>query len=118
MRRNGSSWQPPSRREREAGERRLRQRELEAAQDLAEAQRQRAEAEKQRAEDQAISAGQLRKRAIYLTGAFMIALVMAFIALFFGAQARQTAVTAQIERRIATARELAAAALNNLSLDP
>lgn len=98
--------------EREATEREAqRQRELEAAQRLA-------ESEKQRAEEQAQSARQLNKRARYLTGAFIVALIMALTALYFGSQARQTAVTAQIERRIATARELAAASLNNLSVDP
>jgi WD40 repeat protein len=43
---------------------------------------------------------------------------MAFTALYFGSQARQTAVSAQNDRRIATARELAAASLNNLDVDP
>ncbi|MBE0681505.1 MAG: helix-turn-helix domain-containing protein [Anaerolineales bacterium] len=99
-------------RERETAEREAqRQRELETAQKLA-------ESEKQRAEEQTHFAGQLSRRARYLTGAFAIALVMGFIALFFGSQARQIAVTAQNERRIATARELASASLNNLSVDP
>ena len=88
-----------------------RQRELDAAQKLA-------RSEKQRAEEQSRSARQLKERARYLTGAFIIALIMAFTALFFGSQARQTAVTAQNDRRLATARELAAAALNNLNVDP
>jgi WD40 repeat protein/transcriptional regulator with XRE-family HTH domain len=96
----------------EASEREAqRQRELEAARKLA-------ESEKQRAEEQAQSAAQLNKRARYLTGAFILALLMAFTALYFGSQARRTAVTAQTERRIATARELAAAALNNLDVEP
>jgi WD40 repeat protein len=88
-----------------------RQRQLEAAQKLA-------ESECRRAEEQARSARQLRRRARYLTGAFIAALVMALAAVFFGAQARQTTVVAQNERRIATARELAAASLNNLTIDP
>jgi WD40 repeat protein len=88
-----------------------RQRELEAAQKLA-------ESEKQRAEEQGQSAAQLNKRARYLTGAFIIALIMAFTALYYGSQARQTAVTAQNDKRLATARELAAASLNNLNVDP
>lgn len=88
-----------------------RQRELEAAQKLA-------ESEKQRAEEQTHFAGQLSKRAMYLTGAFVVALLMAFTALFFGSQARQTALSAQNDRRMATARELAAASLNNLDIDP
>jgi WD40 repeat protein/transcriptional regulator with XRE-family HTH domain len=96
----------------EAAEREAqRQRELEAAQRLA-------ESERQRAEEQTGFARQLSKRAMYLTGAFIIALIMAFTALYFGSQARETAITAQNDRRLATARELAAAALNNLSIDP
>jgi len=101
------SWAHQEAAERES----QRQRELEAAQKLA-------ESEKQRAEEQTQSAAQLNKRARYLTGAFIIALIMAFTALFFGSRARQTAVTAQNDRRIATARELAAASLNNLNVDP
>ncbi|MGZ9223046.1 MAG: nSTAND1 domain-containing NTPase, partial [Anaerolineales bacterium] len=98
--------------QREATEREAqRQRELEAAQRLA-------ESEKQRAQEQAQSAEQLNKRARYLTGAFIIALIMAFTALYFGSQARKTAVTAQNDKRLATARELAAASLNNLNVDP
>ena len=88
-----------------------RQRELEAAHKLA-------ESEKQRAEEQAQSAAQLNKRARYLTGAFIIVLIMAFTALFFGSQARKTAATAQHDQRIAASRELAAASLNNLDVDP
>jgi len=67
-----------------------RQRELESAQKLA-------QTEKARAEEQTLSAKQLSKRARYLTGAFIIALVMALTAVFFGSQARQAAVTAQNE---------------------
>ena len=81
-----------------------RQRELKAAQELAETQR--------------LSAHQLRKRAIYLLGAFVLALIMAGVALFQGERIRQTAITAQTEQRIATARELAAASLINLEVDP
>jgi WD40 repeat protein len=88
-----------------------RQRELEAAQKLA-------ESEKQRAEEQTSFAKQLSKRAMYLTGAFFVALIMAFTALYFGSRAREIAVTAQNDKRIATARELAAASLNNLGVDP
>ncbi|MBF8283025.1 MAG: hypothetical protein HW378_1940 [Anaerolineales bacterium] len=91
--------------EQEAAEREAqRQRELEAAQRLAETQMRAAE--------------QLRRRALTLAAAFILALAMAGAALFFGEQARQTAVTAQTDRRIASARELAAAALNNLPVDP
>ena len=98
--------------EREAASREeLRQRELAAAQKLA-------DAERQRAEEQACYAAQLRKRALFLAGAFTIALAMAFVALFFGSQARQAAAAAQDERRIGFAVELAAEAINNLDQDP
>jgi WD40 repeat protein/transcriptional regulator with XRE-family HTH domain len=97
--------------ERKAAEKEAqRQRELEAARKLA-------ESEKQRAEEQLRSAGQLRKRAFYLTGAFVVALIMAFTALFFGTQARDAAVNAQTQRRIATSRGLAAEANNILQRD-
>jgi WD40 repeat protein/transcriptional regulator with XRE-family HTH domain len=101
------SWAQREATEREA----QRRRELEAAQKLA-------ESEKQRAEQQTRFARQLGTRARYLTGAFIIAVIMALTAVFFGSQARQTAVIAQNDRRIATARELAAAAINNLNVDP
>lgn len=81
-----------------------RQRELEAAQTLAKTEHR--------------AATQLRKRALYLTGAFILALIMFGTALFQGNRARQIAVTAQTERRIATSRELAFASLNNLNVDP
>jgi WD40 repeat protein len=98
--------------EREAIEREAqRQRELEAAQKLA-------ESEKQRAEQQTSFARQMSIRARFLTGAFIIAVIMALTALFFGSQARQTAVSAQNDRRIATARELSAASINNINVDP
>jgi WD40 repeat protein/transcriptional regulator with XRE-family HTH domain len=102
-----SAWAEHETAEREAQQ----QRELEAAQKLA-------ESEKQRAEQQTLFAKQLGSRAMYLTGAFIIALLMAFTALYFGSQARKTSVTAQRDRRVATSRELAAASLNNLEVDP
>ena len=81
-----------------------RQRELQVARELA--------------QTQAEAAHQLRRRALYLGAAFLLTLAMAGVALFFGDQARRTAVTAQQAQRLATARELAAAALNNLDIDP
>jgi WD40 repeat protein len=81
-----------------------RQREIENAQKLA-------QIEQQRAEEQTHSAQQLRKRAIYLAGAFMAALVMAVAAIFFGNQAHASS-------QLATSRELAAASINNLEVDP
>jgi WD40 repeat protein/transcriptional regulator with XRE-family HTH domain len=88
-----------------------RQRELEAAQTLAEALRQRAESEKKRAEEQTNFSKQLSRRALYLTGALVVALVLAVASLFF---ARQS----QMATHLATSRELAAAAINNLDVDP
>ncbi len=63
-------------------------------------------------------AKRLRRRAMFLAGALISALVMASAALFFSEQARQSAVDAQTASRIATSRELAAAALSNLNVDP
>ncbi len=98
--------------EREVAEREeQRQRELVAAQKLA-------DAERQRAEEQSCYAAQLRKRAVFLAGAFTVALAMAFVTLYFGSQARQAAAAAQNERRIGFSRELAAEAINNLAVDP
>jgi WD40 repeat protein len=70
-----------------------------------------ADAEKRRAEEQTLSSVKLRKRAVYLTGALIIALVLAVATLFFGRQAQATA-------RLATSRELASAAILNLNVDP
>jgi WD40 repeat protein len=81
-----------------------RQRELNAARELA--------------ESQAEAARQLRRRALYLSAAFVLAFAMAGVALFFGETARQTAIRAQHDQRVATARELAGAAINNLEIDP
>jgi WD domain, G-beta repeat len=73
------------------------QRELEAAQKLA--------------ETESRAAHQLRRRAIFLTGAFLLTLILAGFAWFFQIQAQQNEV-------IATSRELAAAAISNLDIDP
>ncbi len=88
-----------------------RQRELQAARQLAETQ--------QRA------ATQLRRRAIFLAGAFLLALVLAGVAFYFGDQARVRAVGEQEARleaeqasRLSSSRELAAAAISNLNVDP
>lgn len=89
----------------------LRQRELEAARKLAETE--------QRANTQ------LRRRAVFLAGAFLLAIFLAGLALFFGEQARVSAVSAQAnaadaqrQGRVASARAFAASAINNLGLDP
>ena len=88
-----------------------RRRELQAAKQLAEAQQQRADA-------QTRAARQLRGRAIYLAGALGLALILAAAALWLGAGARQAATTAQTNARLSFSRELAAAALSNLDVDP
>jgi WD40 repeat protein len=91
--------------EREASEREMqRQRELETARALAESQRQ--------------AAAQLRRRAFYLAAALILALGMAAAAVFFGQQARQNAEQALAASLMATTRELAAAAINSLEVDP
>jgi len=81
-----------------------RQRELEAAHKLA-------EAERRRAEEQTHAARQLRKRNLFLVGAAVIAIALALTAGFLGWQARTAS-------RLATSRELAAAALSSLEIDP
>lgn len=98
--------------ERQAAEREAqRRRELEAAQRAA-------QAEKQRAEEQARAARQLKRRAFYLAGVLVLTTLMAAVAILLGGQARRAAVTAQRESRIAFARELVAAALGSLDVDP
>ena len=87
-------------REREA----LRLRELDAAHKLADSERQRAEEQKQ-------TANQLRRRSMYLAAAFVLALIMALTTAFFGRQS-------QTSSRIASSRELAAASISNLDIDP
>jgi WD40 repeat protein/transcriptional regulator with XRE-family HTH domain len=81
-----------------------RQRELEAARKLA-------ENERARAEEQIHSNRRLRQRAVYLTIAFFIVGVLAVIAFGFGQRAAQA-------ENLATSRELSAAAVNNLEVDP
>jgi WD40 repeat protein/DNA-binding SARP family transcriptional activator len=101
------------------------ERELIAARELATAQQQRADTEKKLVESQSHALTQLRRRAVYLTIALFLALGMAGIALFLGEQVREIALTAQAnaeraedERTIAFSRELAAASVSNLELDP
>ncbi len=92
-------------REREAAEREAqRQRELEAARKLA-------ETEKARAEEQSRAARRLRRRALLLAGALAVAAILAVVAFTFGRQARR-------EADLTTSRELAAAGLSNLDVDP
>lgn len=81
-----------------------RQRELKAAQQLA--------------ETQSLAAKQLRRRAIFLMGAFILTIALAGVAIFLGTQASQNALEAQQNASSAKSRELAAAAISNLNDDP
>jgi len=74
-----------------------RQRELDAAQNLA--------------ETQSRAAKQLRRRAAYLSGAFVLVIILAGVALLLGKQTES-------EKQIATSRELASASVSNLNVDP
>ncbi|MGE5642303.1 MAG: helix-turn-helix domain-containing protein, partial [Byssovorax cruenta] len=77
-----------------------------------EAQRQRElEFQKQRLEEQKQTASQLRRRALFLSAALVIAAVLAVTALIFNQRANQQA-------RLSASRELAAASVSNLSVDP
>jgi len=93
-------------------------RELEAAQALAEAQRRRAEAEIERAEEQAQAVRKLRRRAVYLVLALVALTGLLLVATWLGQLATRNARAAQEQARLATSRELAAAAVNNLQVDP
>lgn len=81
-----------------------RQRELESAQKLA-------ETEKMRAEEQLESNRRLRQRAIILTTAFILTGLLALVAGIFWQRTIQA-------NKLATSRELSAAAINNLQIDP
>ncbi|MGC9334252.1 MAG: BTAD domain-containing putative transcriptional regulator, partial [Anaerolineae bacterium] len=88
-----------------------RRRELAAAKQLAEAERRRAEAESRRAEEQTYTARRLRRRAALLAAALILAVVLGIVVVGLGRQAQERA-------RVASARELALAALSNLEIDP
>jgi WD40 repeat protein/transcriptional regulator with XRE-family HTH domain len=91
--------------EKETAEREAqRQQQLESARKLF-------ETERARAEEQTKSNRRLRQRAIYLTLASIVAGALALAAIVFGQRSIQA-------ERLATSRELAAAAVNNLSVDP
>jgi len=67
--------------------------------------------QRQRAEEQKRAAEQLRHRAMLLTAALIIAGLLAIAAVMFGQTATQ-------EARLSTSRELAAASISNLDIDP
>lgn len=81
-----------------------RQRELEVAQRLA-------ESERTRAEEQWLSSKRLKLRAVYLTIALVMVGVLAITALLLWQRTAQA-------NHLANSRELAAAAINNLQIDP
>lgn len=81
-----------------------RQRELEAVQRLA-------ETERARAEEQSHSSRRLRLRAVYLTIALLAVGALAVTVFFFWQRAVQA-------NHLANSRELAAAAMNNIQVDP
>ncbi|HSJ88587.1 MAG TPA: helix-turn-helix domain-containing protein, partial [Anaerolineales bacterium] len=77
-----------------------------------EAQRQRElDLQKQRVEEQQQTAGQLRRRALFLSAALIVAALLAVTALTFNQRANQQA-------RLSASRELAAASISNLTVDP
>lgn len=99
-------------REREAAEREARrQRELEAAQQLAEEQARAAAIEKQRAQEQ----GRTNKRLRWLAAGLVIFLLAAGVAAFLAWQQTRRA---EQQARLTTARELAGAATINLDVEP
>lgn len=95
----------------EAAEAERQRRELLVAQALAEEQRRRAEAERQRAEAQTQAASKLRRRAVVLAAAAVGLVALLAAALWLG-QARRA------QALLASSRELAAAAVNALQVDP
>jgi WD40 repeat protein/class 3 adenylate cyclase len=87
------------------------ERELQAAQRAA-------DAERLRAEEQTEAARRLRRRAVVLAGAVVLAIGLGAAAAIFAGQASEQAAQARAEANRATVRELANAADLNLSIDP
>ena len=84
-----------------------------------EAQRQRElDVAKKLAETESQHSKQLRRRAVFLAGAFVLAVILAGVAILFGSQANTNAQAARAEQQVAFERELSASAINNLSVDP
>lgn len=99
-----------ARERRQAAETERQQRELQAARDLAEAQQ-------KRAEEQASAAQRLRRRALYLAGALVVAAVLAFLALGASQRASANAVAAQASAGQAATSEAQAVANAELAAD-
>jgi WD40 repeat protein/DNA-binding SARP family transcriptional activator len=102
----------------QAEEQAQHQRELQAAQELAVAERRRAEAEALRAEEQARSVATLRRRAVSLSLALVAVAALFLLAIWLGRTATRNAEAKEVQARLATSRELAAAASSNLQADP
>lgn len=99
-------------REHEAAEREaIRQRELEIARRLADEAEARHQVEVQRTEEQTQAAARLRRRAILLAAVGIVAIGLAVAALILNQQSHK-------RLRESTSRELAAASINNLAVDP
>jgi hypothetical protein len=90
-----------ARQQRRAEEQTRRQRELETAKQLVETERQRAQVEQQRAQEQALAAQNLRRRAIYLGVALVVALILAVTAVVFSGQSSQNANLAATREAVA-----------------
>ncbi len=89
--------------QRKAEDEARRQRELETARQLA-------ETEKARAEEQAEASDRLRRRAVYLTGAMVLAVLLAGAAVIFARQSDQNAAVAKENAFLAATQEAAAVA--------
>jgi len=76
------------------------------------------QAARELAETRLHSSQQLRRRAVFLLAAFFLAVVLAGVALYQAELVRRSAITAQRNERISFSRELSAAALSSLDLDP
>jgi len=72
----------------------------------------------EREEEQRRKLDAVRRNVFMLSGAFLIALVLAVTAIFFGEQARTSALATQVLARTSLSRELAAAAVSQLGIDP
>ncbi len=89
---------------REIEEQARQRRELETAQKLAETEKR--------------AAFRLRNRNRIVSGALVLAMMLAGVATFFGNQANRNAIDANANEKTAISRELAAAAISNLDADP
>ncbi len=80
-------------------------------------EREAAEKEAQRQRELEANA-KLRRRAVWVVMAGMVAIVLAIVAVIFGVNASQSAAQAKRQADLALSRELAAAAIANLEIDP